>query len=404
MTTFRWYLLGLLALFAGYVAVEYYRPKPLDWTPTYRSPDKIPYGTYVLYELLPEVLAPVQAVRIPIYNQLKLSTPAHTNYVFVQGSFSVSPGETRALLRYVARGNDVFIAADNFEDHLQDTLGFRTDLVRSRPRFPRPGKAPADSVALHLLNLPLARAAGRRFVFPAEAAAYRLLPDSSAAAQITTLAADAQGRAVLVRIRHGRGSFYLSSVPLAFTNYFVLQPRTSNFAFAALSYLAPRPVWWDEYQKQGRVGEQTLVRVLLAHEALRTAFYLACLGAGLFLLFEVKRRQRVIPVVKPLSNTSLLFTRTVAALYQQNGNHALIAEKKINLFLESLRLRLHEPGLDLNDEAARERIAQKAGLSRSRVDELVRLINFVRTAPQVRDAELQQLHQALSDFRKLAFS
>ncbi|MEJ7659859.1 MAG: hypothetical protein WKG07_09645 [Hymenobacter sp.] len=47
MTTFRWYLLGILALFGAYVALEYYRPKPLDWSPTLSSKDKIPYGTYV---------------------------------------------------------------------------------------------------------------------------------------------------------------------------------------------------------------------------------------------------------------------------------------------------------------------------------------------------------------------
>ncbi|MEL5996597.1 hypothetical protein AAFH49_20480, partial [Hymenobacter segetis] len=71
-STFRWYLLGLLALFGAYVALEYYRPKPVDWRPTLINKDKIPYGTYVLYDQLPRLLGTdsVQTTRLPIYNQL----------------------------------------------------------------------------------------------------------------------------------------------------------------------------------------------------------------------------------------------------------------------------------------------------------------------------------------------
>ena len=72
LTTFRLYLLGIGLLFGGYVALEYNRPKPLDWSPTYANKDKIPYGTYVLYDQLPRLLGTdsVEVVRLPVYNQL----------------------------------------------------------------------------------------------------------------------------------------------------------------------------------------------------------------------------------------------------------------------------------------------------------------------------------------------
>ncbi|SHK93664.1 DUF4350 domain-containing protein [Hymenobacter psychrotolerans] len=468
MTTFRWYLLGLALLFGAYVAVEYYRPKPLDWTPTFQNKDKIPYGTYVLFDVLPEVMGvekrDVKSVRVPIYNQIEgedaedqpdattddqneavvdesqlLESPTDSTetaeprattsssdsvetgdadymaglaesgfpkatYLFVDDAFELSGSDCRSLLRHVARGNDVFIAAEQFDAQFADTLGFRTAPFISRPRLK--GKPTAkllqDSVLLQLSNPKLAGQAGRRgFRLPATGAAYRFLPDSGLRA--TQLATDTAGRAVLVRVPHGRGHLYLCTVPLAFTNYFVLQPRTSNFAFAALSYLpTARQVWWDEYQKQGRQQEQSLLRVVLAHDALRWALYLSMLGALLFVAFEARRRQRIIPVLKPLPNTTLLFTRTVASLYQQSGNHLPIMEKKIGLFLEHLRTRFHEPGLDLNDDSARERLAQKTGLPKADVDALVRRINYLLTAPRVSDAELLSLNKALNQFRKAA--
>jgi hypothetical protein len=470
MTTFRWYLLGLALLFGAYVAVEYYRPKPLDWTPTFQNKDKIPYGTYVLYDVLPEVMGvakrEVKAVRVPIYNQIEgedeptvsaedttaeatdstesfsaadtisfeeatadtAATPERSTtetvetgdadymaglaesgfpkatYVFVDDEFTLSSSDCRSLLRHVARGNDVFIAAEQFDRQFADTLGFRTAPFVQRPRLKKASTEELlnDSVQLQLSNAGLARQTRRPyFRLPALGASYRLLPDSTMRA--TQLAADTAGRAVLVRVPHGRGHLYLCTVPLAFTNYFVLQPATSNFAFAALSYLPTgRPVWWDEYQKQGRLEEQSLLRVLLAHDALRWALYLSLLGALLFVGVEARRRQRIIPILRPLPNTTLLFTRTVASLYRQGNSHAPIAEKKIQLFLEHLRTRFHEPGLDLNDEAARERLAQKTGIARAEVDALVRRINFLLTAPRVSDAELLALNKALNEFRKAA--
>ncbi|WP_022822573.1 DUF4350 domain-containing protein [Hymenobacter norwichensis] len=457
MTTFRWYLLGVALLFGAYVAVEYYRPKELDWTPTFQNKDKIPYGAYVLYDVLPDLLdvttRDVHIVRVPIYNQIEgedepersfeqevtpdssqlaadttaeadtAQAPAESEsddadyeaglteagypratYLFINNEFQLSSSDCRALLRHVARGNDAFIAAEQFSRLLTDTLGFNStiSLNRARRRSVAANPKLLDSVRIQLTNPRLAGQAGRLgFRLPALGAAYRLVPDSMMRG--TTLATDTTGQAVLVRVPHGRGHIYLCTVPLAFTNYFALQPRTGNFAFAALSYLPTgRMVWWDEYQKQGRVGEQSLLRVLLAHDALRWALYLSVVGILLFVVVKARRRQRIIPILKPLPNTTLLFTRTIAGLYRQGNNHTAIAEKKIQLFLEHLRTRFHEPGLDLNDEAARERLAQKTGLPRPDVDALVRRINFLLTARQISDADLVGLNKAINDFRKAA--
>lgn len=436
MTTFRWYVLGLLALFGAYVALEYYRPKPLDWSPTYANKDKIPYGTFVLFDQLPRLLGTdsVATVRRLAYTQLtgapepdaaeavdslgqptaahdstEADTPraaaagpvvraARATYLFVNDGFGASAADARALLRFVAQGNDVFIAADDFQGPvLRDSLGFYTDdvAVASRPG-PR-GLLTADSVAVHFTHPALA---GARYRLPALLARARLVVKAGRTGR--TLATDAQGRAVFVRLDHGAGHFYLCSVPLAFTNYYLLRPRTAGFAAGALAYLPARAAWWDEYQKQGPLGDQSLLRVLLAHPALRTAYYLALLGALLFVLVEARRRQRIIPVLKPLPNTTLLFTRTVAGLYRQGRNHALIAEKRVALFLDYLRVRFHETSPDLGDNDFRERLSQKAGLPRARVDELLRLVNFARTAPQIDDRALLQLSRAITDFRREA--
>ncbi|QIL75624.1 DUF4350 domain-containing protein [Hymenobacter sp. HDW8] len=418
---FQLYLLGLLVLFGIYIAVDYYRPKPADRTQTFINRDKIPYGTYALYDLLPDLLRDsVQTVREPIFNQLTAwkekqsdrnsgkanASRAAVSYVFIQPTFRLDSLDAHALLRFVAQGNDVFIAAEEFDRDLRDTLHFDTaEALSFRPRFRTGSQSDSiavrpDSVTLRFQTLGLAPL--RRFRYPATLAATRFVTDSLPPGA-TVLASDERRRPVLVRVAHGGGHFYLCSVPIAFTNVFVLRPQTSDFAFASLSHLpADRPAWWDEYQKQGRLGGKSLLGVLLRYPALRAAFYLTCIGSLLFIFFEAKRRQRIIPILKPLPNTTLLFTRTVAALYRQGNDHTQLADKKINLFLEYLRTRFHEPELDLNDEHFRDRLAHKSGVTREGIDKLLRLINFTRTAPQVSDQQLLQLSHAISEFRRMS--
>ena len=487
LTSFRLYLLGLALLFAGYVALEYNRPQPLDWTPTYANKDKIPYGTYALFDQLPHLLGTdsIEAVRLPIYSQLtgqRLDAAASAdlpttapeasdsvagnernaskapndtarqnaaatdgtaaarattaaadsaaagegessaetdgedgpgqpagpallragpaNYLFINQSFELSRPDAHALLQFVALGNDAFVATQSLSGPrglLRRRLGFDVqdaDLVTHKgPRgFPVP-----DSVELRFTNPALARLRTR---LPGTGAEQRIQVDSGRVGR--TLATDAQGRAVFVRLDYGRGHFYLCTAPVAFTNYFLLRPRSAGFAAGALAYLPARRTYWDEFQKQGPVGEQSLLRVVFAHDALRLAYYLALVGGLLFVLVAARRRQRIIPTIKPLPNTTLLFTRTVAGLYRQGRSHALIAEKKVGLFMDYLRTRFQETNPDFGDADFRERLSQKTGVPRPRVDELLRLVNFARTAPRVTDQELLKLSKAIRDFQREA--
>ncbi|WP_201983013.1 DUF4350 domain-containing protein [Hymenobacter rubidus] len=508
--TFRWYLLGLLALFGAYVALEYYRPKPVDWTPTLINKDKIPYGTYVLYDQLPRLLGTdsISTTRLPIYNQLtgmslemsdamseaetrteigepdttrtdstataqnargsqqrdsllaangvrksevdsmqrKLEsaadqdddantavvdtadsraagatasaqdeeddeeddeTPwternllaARANYLFITQNFELSKLDAQSLFKFVGHGNDVFVATQSFTNGrslLFDSLGFHVIYPKLSTHTGANGLPTLDSVDIHFTNPALAV----RLRLPGNGVEQRLAVDSGRIGR--TLAVDAQGKAVFIRFDYGRGHFYFCTAPLAFSNYYLLRPATSQFAATALSYLPARPTWWDEYQKQGRVGNQSLLRLVSGHEALNTAWYLLVVGGLLFVFVEARRRQRIIPTLKPLPNTTLLFTRTVASLYRQGSSHALIAEKKVGLFLDYLRTRFQETSPDFGDEDFRERLSQKAGVARPRVDELLRLVNFARTAPQMNDQQLLQLSRALSDFKREA--
>ena len=70
--------------------------------------------------------------------------------------------------------------------------------------------------------------------------------------------------------------------------------------------------------------------------------------------------------------------------------------------MDYLRTRFQETSPDFSDEDFRERLSQKSGLARPRVNELLRLVNFARTAPQMNDQQLLQLSRALTAFKREA--
>ncbi len=317
----RYWLLFLLVLVL-YGVVEYTRPKPLDWTPSYSKNDKIPFGTNALFTLWSDINSqPVTSLRIPPRHQLENYSvlPARSSYVFINSSFLIDADDEKALLRYVAKGNTVFIATYSFSDFLLPALGVKA-LTGNRPA--------EDTIRYVSFSDPLLQP--KKYVFPKDEG--RRYFEVAPGADI--LARNEKQQPVFVRVTYGKGQVYLHNLPLAFTNYYVVDPVTGNHAFEALSYLPEQPVFWDEYLKRGRIpdNEKSVFRYIVSQPALRSAYYLSLALLLLFAIFSAKRRQRIIPVLPPPENTSLTFIRTIGNMYYRKRDHANIAEKMVRHF------------------------------------------------------------------------
>lgn len=395
------YLILLGATVLAFVLVEYFRPKPLDWRPTYANRDAIPYGTKATYELLPGLFAnqPVRTVRVPVYNHLRETTlPKRSSYVFISQAVDFDENDVKHLLRYAARGNHVFIAAQRFPKTLTDTLGIQTEESVYLPKTDSLTRG-LDSLTLNFTNPTLQVRSG--YAFPIRellASNFKLdsLPNIGLK-RASTLGVNNRDQATFIKIPFGKGAVLLHSVPQAFTNFYVLRNPTAEYACKALSYLPDAPVFWDEYQKQGRVGEESMFRFLLSHPSLTWAYYLILATLTLFVLSHSRRRQRVIPVVEPPRNTSLEFAETIGQLYFQQGNHRDLAEKKIAHWLAFVRQQFHLPTHEFDDEFRRH-LAAKSGVSRVDVDALLARVEAVRASETLSEAQLLDLNRRVEAF------
>lgn len=386
------YLLILLATVTAYMLFEYYRPKPLNWKPTYENDDKIPFGTRALFELLPDVMQqqPVQTTRLPVYNFLSettVSTPS--NYVFVCRNFNADRSDQRKLLQYVSRGNNALVSAYKFPDSLGVVLGFKAEEKNPTLRD--------STLRQNFVNPPLSKPAGYNF-FHDDGRNFLTVKKPQ---NVTILGRNARNEPIFIRIRYGKGQFFIHNLPLAFTNYYVLDPKTSDYAFKALSYLPARPTYWDEYQKQGRFDEdqQSIFRYIRSQPALNWAYYLVIFALLFYAIFAGKRTQRIIPIVEPIQNTSLDFVKTVGQLYFQQGDHDNLIRKKIQYFLAHLRERYNLNTTRLDNEFS-ETLARKSGGSVAETTELVQLLRNAQKSISLSEYDLLTLNRAIEKFNE----
>jgi len=177
-----------------------------------------------------------------------------------------------------------------------------------------------------------------------------------------------------IKVPYKQGNFLLHLQPAAFTNFHLLKNNHSKYTEKVLSYIPKGNIFW--YTKgitDGHISQHPL-RFIFSQPALKAGWYLFLLGTIVFILFNVKRKQRIVPIIKPLENTTIEFTKTIGNLYFQEGNHHNIIDKKIIYLLDKIR-REYLIDTTVLDEKFVQRLQHKTGQKREDLNQLFYKIN-----------------------------
>ena len=387
------YMLYLSLAFGLFLAVKLMEPRRYDWTPTYAVEDKNPFGAYVLSKLLPDLF---KGKKIAVSNrtiyELKDSLKDGESVIILTHSFRIEKEDTEILLQHVAKGASVFIGAESFYGKLADTLKLSTYDYFFRDGMQKQRK---DTSYLTFVNPRFDTL--HQYIFKRDNIHnYFGTLDSTRTAVI---AKNDFHQPVVIRLTWGKGSFILTCVPLAFTNIYTLKGDNHEFGAASLSYLPKTDVHWTEYYSVGRMEASTPLRFILTSPPLTWAYYITMVSLLLFMIFEAKRKQRIIPIIPPLENTSLEFVGTIGNLYYQRNDHKNIAGKKIIFFFDQVRTRyLLNPNAP--DENFISLLAKKAGKSEELVRQLFETIGRVQKQASIKKEELIELSTLIEKFTR----
>ena len=388
------YISVFIAMVAIIMYMEAVKPAPLNWFPSYVSTHKIPYGTYVLKEELKTIFpdTELKTIRRPPYLLLKDSTEVGT-YFFVDGALGFGKEEFNEIMKFVDRGNDVFMSTNGA---FIDTLGLETRSLTTT--------AFKEQTYYKHLNKQLDTS---EYVFDrAVSKMYFTEVDTLKTTALGSLIIKNSDEEVVgeginfIKYKHGKGNFYIHVFPEAFTNYNILKDNNHQYVAGVLSYINPeKPIFWDAYYKTGKTKIASPMYFILSSENLKWAYYIALIGVLFFVLFKGKRNQRLIPIVTPLKNQTVAFTRTIANMYYEKSEHKNIATHKINYFLEYLRIQFKVSTTDFNEEFYAH-TALRSGNTLEDVKELFNKIKEIQTAAVVSKEQLITLNTLIEDFKK----
>ncbi|NGP88276.1 DUF4350 domain-containing protein [Fodinibius halophilus] len=385
------YISILIITVVGYLLVQWAQPKPIDWSPSYSGLAKKPYGCFITRNVLDNIFPdhPIHYRNKPIFKSR--DTASYQNEIYINSSFSPDRYEAEILLERLRSGKTIFISAHKLEGPLADSL----DLKVSRPHL---FSAPALDTKLDSLGVKFAHSKSSyqgQWYFPKMlASSYFTDFDSSAT---TIMGRNENKETNFIKVEEGEGELYVHSVPYVFTNYFMREYPSAQYAARVLSHLPPAPTIWDEYNKDGRMINTSPLRYVVSHPYLKWAWITALFGLTLFLLFRAKRRQRIIPVIKQPQNTTVEFTKTIGRLYHQNGDHKGLASKRIRYLLEHIREDLNLDTQNINDEFLKH-LSRRSGADSDTVQTLFDFIDRIQHKKEISSDHLWHLNKHIETF------
>jgi hypothetical protein len=135
----------------------------------------------------------------------------------------------------------------------------------------------------------------------------------------------------------------------------------------------------------------------MRYPAMRWALWLAILLLIIYIIFEGKRRQRIIPDKPVITNNSLEFVNALGQLYYQQHDNANLGRKIIQQWLEFIRTRFYMNTNYLNDTFINT-LSHKSGIPVDAVREIMDSIHHIQLADQVSDDFLNTFYKNIQAF------
>lgn len=362
-----------------------FTPIPTDWNQSYSKNDKIPYGSYILYEELSGLFpdGKIETSNLPFYNLTKQSKIENKNIIIICQYFNPDELDSKILFDLIKDGSEIFIAASGFGKEIADSFNI-TNNVTFWQGF--------DSTSVNFVNTNLKRENNYKFT-QGNYDHYFYAFDTS---RVIVLGNNNQGFANFIKVKFGKGNIYYHSIPNIFTNYNLLKPDR-DYIFKSLSYLKNRDVIWDEYYKEANQYQSTPIRYILSQPSLKWGYFTFLFAIILFVIFKGKRDQRIIPVIKPLANTTLEFIQTVGNVYFKQSNHKNIALKRITYFMDYIRTKYSIKTIHFSDELV-DRLYEKSLIDKIEIKNLINLFNLIEIAAAINQETLIELNNQIENF------
>ncbi|WP_299434499.1 hypothetical protein [uncultured Maribacter sp.] len=366
----------------------------IDWSPTFDETQTKPLDTKVFFDQIPFYFKGESSKKVYTtfyeYDQHLRMQEKDTlkNYVSISGRYDIDETSFNSLLEYVEYGNQAFISAYYFPEYVQDTLGFKMEY--DRVEIKQEEKTLFLNYVIDTLKYTPKVPFGASYFSDSISKGKKL-------GYVKSL--ENEKHSNFIGIPYGDGVFYIHTTPEVFTNYQMLEAKDAGYVSSVISYLPKLPILVDKAVKLDPEISRSPLRYILSKEPLKWGWYLLLTTIGLFMLFNAKRRQRIIPLKDPLKNTTTEFVQTVSNLHYEAQDYNGIIQKVIVHFLEHVRSKYHLSTDKLNEDFV-TKLALRSGKPVEEIQQLVSLIIKMKSHQFSTKEPLKALNKEIEKFYK----
>ncbi len=369
--------------------------KRFDDRITFRKQDKIPYGTYAAFSnlryLFPEADIFTNKAEPGYWDSLSVYDSGQA-LIIITPYFLADDYEMKKLMTFVESGNDIFISARNISEDVENALNCKTSVFGADEFFNQNEKGSEDSLVMTLFAPPYSQHS--RYSYPGinfNAWAYEI--DTTITEK---LGGDDLNRGNFIHLKAGRGNLYLHLAPMTFSNYFLLHRNNMQYYEKVFSVISPhvKKIAWDEYylkktSSSGNENESSggWLRILLRYPAFKAAFLTALFVLLIFVLMEMRRKQRIIPLIPKTRNDSLEFVKTIGRLYHDKGDHKNLCRKMASYFQEHIRTK-YKIMTSQMDDLFIENLFLKSGYPQAEINKIASFIKNLEDRNNINDQQL----------------
>jgi hypothetical protein len=379
--------------------------KKTNWNENFREKEKSPFGTYILYNEVENLFKNEEKVYLKenfydyLYKNYDTTTDDFGTYICIKkNAYKLTKDGVIDLLSFVHDGNNAFLALNYFSDNLKEKLEITTNNLDIKLNTIAELKALKGEFYLE-------NETSSNITYPFDRnirSHYFVTFNRNNTIVLGTTKIDGEKLPNFLKIYHGKGAIYVHSNPVVFTNYFLLKD-TEKYTENVFSYVPNETIFWDPQIKKSKYSNQddedstSIFKFFLEHKTLTWFLIVSFIGVLLFMLFNARRKQRAIPVINPLENTTIAFTQTIASLYLKEQDHKNLVDKKTAYFLEKVRTKYLLSTTNLNKDFIRL-LAAKSGNEIRNTKYLINTIITLSKKTECSEEELLVLHKMIDNF------
>ncbi|WP_066433723.1 DUF4350 domain-containing protein [Chryseobacterium sp. CCH4-E10] len=378
--TFKIYAVIFIVVMIILVLFEANKTERTDWRKNFDINQKSPFGLFVFNNEVNTLFKnKIKKISETPYNYYQADKKPHNILVIEENIYKES---WHKILDQVSDGSDAMLIVSEMPKEISDSIGYYDSQISFEDEnvLKLTDKTFINDF-IHLDKFP----SGRGFTF--------IKPGVEVLGK--TVEKNNTDQANFIKIKFGKGKIYVHCEPLFITNYYLLKRGNARYAQDVFSYLDDRETIW--FVENDAKVSQFFLRFILSKPALKYAWWVLLGGLVLFIFFNAKRKQRIVPIIEPLKNTSVDFVKSIGNLYLQEGDFHDMMAKKAQYFLNKVRMDLLIDTQHLDTEFAKK-LHLKTGKQMEMIDEAIHLIKKAQDPyAQVMKEDLAKMNTLLDE-------